>query len=227
MINHACVIDGNYLLSNKFRQDISQLPFIPSGMYFDSSTGANGISSFIFSKHFRTMNVTLPEADYVDDEEEVEENVDITTTPPPSKEIVYYVPIFRLRYSLNVSNDEMQHLSMQWEREALRYLNEIFQSKIITVSASSSTAISDAVSKQARDEGPFMAIMFLTFSIFVCFSISIQGNFHTSVGYLSLCGIISLALSSGATFGLLTVVRVQLIEPMALIVFVVASKFEL
>jgi len=119
----------------------------------------------------------------------------------------------------------MRSLSLNWEKEVLRYLNEKFQSKLINLSASSSTSIADAISKQAHHEGPFMSIMLLIFFIFVCFFISIQGNFHTSVGYLSLCGIISLALSSGATFGLLTIIRIQIIEPIALIVFVISSKY--
>ena len=103
-------------------------------------------------------------------------------------------------------------------------MNEKFQSSLIHISPSTSTAITDIVGKQARDEGPLMTIMLLIFFIFVGFFISIEGNFHTSVGYLSLCGVINLALASGATFGLLSVLRFEIIEPMALIVFAVASK---
>jgi hypothetical protein len=220
------MIDGNYLLSNKFRQDALKLPYIPSGIYFDSMTGANGIGSFIFGKDYQVINITSPEEDYDEDEDD-DDTEDLTTTKVPSTiEIVSYVPIFRLRYALNVSNDELRHLSMHWEREILRYLNEKFQSTLINFSASTSTAVSDTVGKQARDEGPFITIMLLIFFIFAGFFISIQGNFHTSVGYLSLCGVINLALSSGATFGLLTILKFQIIEPMALIVFVIASKFE-
>jgi hypothetical protein len=225
-INHACVIDGNYLLSNKFRQDALRLPYIPSGIYFDSLTGANGISSFIFGKDHKISNVTAPDVDYEEEEEEAEEDGDSTKKQTSLTEIVSYVPIFRLRYTLNVSNDEMRHLSIHWEREVLHYLNEKFQSSSVSLSVSASTAIQDVVSKQARDEGPFMAIMVLVFLIFVCFFTSIQGNFHTSVAYLSLCGIISLALSSGATFGFLSLIKIQIIEPMALLVFIVTSKFE-
>jgi hypothetical protein len=225
IINHACVIDGNYLLSNRFRQDALNLKYIPSGIYFDSLTGANGVGSFIFGKDYQVINTTSPGVDYEDEEEEEEE--DSVTTPAVVTEIISYIPIFRLRYSLNVSNDQMRSLSIHWEREILRYLNENFQSKLITLSASTSTSITDTISKQAHTEGPFMAIMLLIFFIFVCFFISIQGNSHTSVGYLSLCGIISLALSSGATFGLLSLFRIQIIEPMTLIVFVIASKFKI
>jgi hypothetical protein len=222
------MIDGNYLLSKKFRQDALKLPYIPSGIYFDSMTGANGIGSFIFGKDYQVINITLPEEDYDEDEEQEDgDTEDLTTIKVPSTiEIVSYVPIFRLRYALNVSNDELRHLSMHWEREILRYLNEKFQSTLINFSASTSTAVSDTVGKQARDEGPFITIMLLIFFIFAGFFISIQGNFHTSVGYLSICGVINLALSSGATFGLLTILKFQIIEPMALIVFVIASKFE-
>jgi hypothetical protein len=218
------MIDGNYLLSDKFRQDALNLQYIPSGIYFDSLTGANGISSFIFGKNYQVINTTLPEVDYDDEEEEEENDV---TTPRSLREIVSYVPIFRIRYGLNVSNNEMRSLALNWEKEVLRYLNEKFQSKLITLFASTSTSINDAISKQANTEGPFMAIMLLIFFIFVCFFISIQGNFHTSVGYLSFCGIISLALSSGATFGILSLLRIPIIEPMALIVFVIASKLKL
>jgi hypothetical protein len=219
------VIDGNYLLSDIFRRDAANLAFKPSGIYVDSFTGANGISSFIFGKNYQVINITLPENDYTDGEND-ETDVSETTTEAPLKEIISYVPLFRLRYSLNISTDEMRSLAMTWERESLRFLNEKFQSKLIILSASSSTAISDAVSKQARDEGVYMTIMLLIFFALVCLSISIEGNFHTSIGYLSLCGIISFTLSSGATFGILSVVRIEIIEPMALIVLVVASKFQ-
>ena len=224
ILNHACAIEGNYLLSNKFREDALHLKYIPNGIYIDSSTGANGISSFIFGKTYQVINATAPEVDYQDDEEkEEEEEADAVSTPAISTEIISYVPVFRLRYSLNISNDQMRSLSVNWEKEVLRYLNEKFQSMLITISASTSTAITDTISKQAQNESPFMAIMLLIFFIFVCFFISIQGSSHTSVGYLSICGIISLTLSSGATFGLLAVCRIAIIEPMALIVFVIAS----
>ncbi|UJR08210.1 hypothetical protein I4U23_012483 [Adineta vaga] len=221
IINHACVVDGNYLLSDKFRRDALHLPNIPSGIYFDSLSGANGLASFIFGKNYRTMNVTTPEEDYHDEEEEEEGNIP-EVKQSNLAEIVSYVPLFRLRYSLNNSNDRMHSLAIQWEREVLHYLNEKFQSSLIHISPSTSTAITDIVGKQARDEGPLMTIMLLIFFIFVGFFISIEGNFHTSVGYLSLCGVINLALASGATFGLLSVLRFEIIEPMALIVFAVA-----
>lgn len=227
VINHACVVDGNYLLSDKFRHDVSSLPRKPSGIYFDSLTGANGLASFIFSKAYRTANVTIPEDDYDEEEEEGDdsESMGSTTTKKPAvQEVISYVPMFRLRYSLNISNEHMRNLSLQWEKEALRTLNEQFDSKLIEISPSTSSAISDTVGKQARDEGPFMAIMLLIFFISVGFFICIQGNFHTSVGYLSHCGVVNLALTSGATFGLLSLFKFEIIEPMALIAFAVASK---
>jgi hypothetical protein len=221
------MVDGNYLLSDKFRQDALNLPYINSGYYIDSSTGANGLLSFIFSKHYQTINKTIPVDDYVDEDDEVpEETIDDVTTSLPYTQIVSYVPIFRLRYALNSSNQQMHSLALDWEKEIIHYLTEEFHSKLIKISASVSTSISDTISKQARTEGPFMAITLLIFFIFVCFFISIQGNFHTSVGYLSLCGIISLALSTGATFGFLSLIKIQIIEPMALIVLVIASKFQ-
>jgi hypothetical protein len=176
----------------------------------------------MFGKNYQVINTTLHDEDYEDEEEE---DTDVATSPALT-EIISYVPVFRLRYSLNISNNEMRSLSLNWEKEVLRYLNEKFQSKLINFSASTSTSINDAITKQSHNEGPFLAIMFLIFFIFVCFFISIQGNFHTSVGYLSLCGIISLGLSSGATFGLLSVLRIQIIEPIALLFFVISSKFE-
>jgi hypothetical protein len=216
-------VDGNYLLSNKFRQDALNLKYIPSGIYFDSLTGANGIASFIFGKDYQVINITSSGVDYDDEEEEEEEE---ESNVPVSTEIISHIPIFRLRYSLNVSNDQMRSLSINWEREIIHYLNEKFQSKLINVFPSTSISITDSISKQAHHDGPFMAIMLLIFFIFVCFLISIQGNSHTSVGYLSICGIISLVLSSGATFGLLSIFRIQIIEPMTLLVCVIASKLK-
>ncbi|CAF1964308.1 unnamed protein product [Rotaria magnacalcarata] len=219
IMNHACIVDGNYLLSDRFRQDFAYIKYESSEIYFDTATGANGIAPFIFSRNYQTINATSPDSDYVDESEGTN---DEATTEASLTEIISYVPLFRLRYSLNITTDETRRLSAAWENEAINYLNEKFQSRLISVAVSSSTAISDTVSKQASDEGPFIAIMLLIFFIFVCFFISVQGTFHTSVGYLSACGIISLILSSGATFGLLSLLRVQIMEPMALIVFVIA-----
>lgn len=222
VINRACVIDGNYLLSKKFRDEALRLPYLSTGIYIDSTDGANGISTFIFGKAYRTANVSAPEVDYVDEEEE---EAGMKTSPPaPMTEIVSYVSVFRLRYALNVTTTAMSQLAVQWEREVLRSLNDNFNSTVIDFSASTSTAISDLVSQQAREEGTFLVILFSVFFLFVCSSISIEGTRHTSVGYLSLFGIISFVLSSGATFGLLTVLKISIIEPMALLVFVVASK---
>ena len=114
---------------------------------------------------------------------------------------------------------------MKWEKAVSRYLIEEFHSELISVSFTTSTSISDIVTKQARDEGPFMTIILFMFFIFVCFSISIQGNFYTSVGYLPIGGIISLILSSGATFGLLSIMKIQIVEPLALMIVVLAGNF--
>ena len=226
-VNHACMVDGNYLLSSKFREDATHLPYIRSGIYIDSSSATNGIAAFIFGKNYQVINTTSTDVvDYQDDEEAEEEEEDAMTTPASLTEIISYVPIFRLRYALNISNDRMRSMAIQWERDVLHYLTEEFHSDSIIISASTSTAISDSITKQAHKEGPFMAIMLLIFFILVCFVISIQGSSHTSVGYLSVCGMISLALSSGATFGLLSICGIDLIEPMALTIFVIASKID-
>ncbi|CAF4435477.1 unnamed protein product, partial [Adineta steineri] len=39
---------------------------------------------------------------------------------------------------------------------------------------------------------------------------------------LPICGLFSIALSTGATFGILSLFRIQIIEPMALLVFIIA-----
>ena len=123
------MIDGNYLLSSKFRQDALHLPYIPNGIYIDSSSGANGIGSFIFGKSYQVINITSSDADYQDDEEEE----DVEKTPPTLMEIVSHVPIFRLRYALNISNDRMRSMSIDWEKEVLRYLTDKFQSDLISI----------------------------------------------------------------------------------------------
>jgi len=219
-INRACVIDGNYLLSERFRDVALNLEYIPDGMYIDSFTGANGLDSFIFGKGYQIINQTSSEPDYVDPEEE-EENEEVIELE--TKKIISYVPIFRLRYSLNVSNEHSRLLALKWEQEVSRYLTETYHSSLLNLSFSVSTSITDAITKQAHIDGSYLAIMILIFFIFVCFFISIQGNFHTSVGYLSLCGIINLALSSGSTFGLLAIFQIDLIEPLSFLVFAVAS----
>jgi hypothetical protein len=69
-----------------------------------------------------------------------------------------------------------------------------------------------------------MSLMILIFFVLYYFVLTIQGNSHTSVGYLPLCGILSIGLSTGATFGLLSLFQIQIIEPMALLVFIMISK---
>lgn len=222
------MVDGNYLLSNLFRESALNLKHNPSGYYVDSSSGANGLASFIFGKYHQVINTTLPTDDYDDvEEEEEEETVDDVTTPSPIISIVSYVPVFRLRYALNSSNQEMLTLGLKWEKELYSYLTQKYQSKLIKLSVSASTSIADTINKQAHHEGPYMTIMLLVFFIFVCLFISLQGNFQTSVGYLSLFGIISLALSTGATFGFISLIRIQIIEPMALIIAAIACKLNL
>ncbi|CAF0960618.1 unnamed protein product [Adineta ricciae] len=223
-INQACVVDGNYILSDKFRHDLTHLLPPKSGYYFDT-TGANGIPEFMFGKDYRMTNATSSMVDY-DEEEEEEEYNDQNHTPTmhhaTSEKIITYVPVFRLRYTMNTSTPERRQLAILWEREALRYLNQEYRSEILEILPSTSTAIADAIVEKAHGEGLYMSIMLLIFIILVCLCVTIQGNFHTSVGYLPLCGILSIALSTGATFGILSMCRIKIIEPMALLVFVVA-----
>jgi hypothetical protein len=199
-----------------------------NGIYIDVTNGANGIASFLFGKNYRVTNVTSPELDYdVDDDDDDDNDYDLSMKTTPSArltEIVSYVPLFRLRYSLDVSTSSMEQMSKQWERAALRSLNENFRSNSIELSVSTSTAVTDLVSRQARDDAIYLALLFVIFFILVCICLTCQGNRHTSVGHLSLCGLMNFFLSSGATFGLLTLMKIVLIEPMALLVFVLASK---
>jgi hypothetical protein len=222
-MNHACLIDGNYILTEKFRGDLSNLS-PPKNEYYTDSSGANGIPAFMFGKNIQFRNATPVVADYDDGEEHELHEEMITTTAMPLEKIISYVPLFRLRYALNTSTSELRQLAISWEREVLRYLNEEYQSTIIDLLPSTSTAITDTIAKKAHDEGIYMTLMILIFFILVCIFLSGQGNFHTSVSYLPLCGIISIALSTGATFGLLSLFRIQIIEPMALLVFIISSK---
>ena len=217
-INRACVIDGNYLLTDKFRQDISHLFPPKNGYYFDPS-GANGIPEFMFGENYQISNVTEMNSDYVDQDEEPTEIL-----PAKFEQIISHVSLYRLRYSLNTTTDQMKQLAVEWERQILKYLNENYHSDLIDIFPSTSTAIPDIVTKKSHEEGLFLTLMIVVFFIFYYFFLSIQGNFHTSVGYLPFCGILSIGLSTGATFGILTIFRIQIIEPMALLVFVVISK---
>ncbi|CAF3017265.1 unnamed protein product [Rotaria sp. Silwood2] len=225
--NHACIIDGNYILSDDFREKMFNL-LLPKHGYYADKEGANGVPEFIFGKNYYLTNALPIVSDYDEEEEEEEEqqqqeqddSAKIVQTS--SDKIISYVPLFRLRYSLNTSTLEMRQLAIDWEREVFRYLNEDFKSELIELFPLTSTAISDVITKKAHDEGLYMMIMFLVFFVLLCFFMSIQGNFHTSVGYLPLCGILSIGLSTGATFGLISIFRIRVIEPMVLLVFIVA-----
>jgi len=177
----------------------------------------------MFGKDYHLINFTQINSDYEENEEndDLRENIPVT-----SEKIISYVSLFRLRYSLNTSTIEMRQLAIQWERELLRYFNEEYQSKLIDVFSLTSTAIADTITKKAHEEGLYMTLIILIFFILYSFFLSIQGNFHTSVGYLPFCGIISIGLSTGATFGLLSLFGIQLIEPMTLLVFIVISKLK-
>ncbi|CAF5066354.1 unnamed protein product, partial [Rotaria sp. Silwood1] len=70
-IHYACVIDGNYILSNKFRQEMFNLLPPKHGYYFDT-LGANGIPEFMFGKNYYLTNALPIGSDYEEEEEEEE-----------------------------------------------------------------------------------------------------------------------------------------------------------
>jgi hypothetical protein len=212
------MIDGNYILTEQFYQDISHLLAPKHGYYYDASSGANGIPEFMFGKDYQLINATKINSDY-EDQDDSEEILETSF-----EEIISYVSLIRLRYSLNTTTNEMQQLAIEWEREVLRYLNEEYKSILIDLFPSTSTAISETITKKAHEEGLYMTLMIVIFFIVYYLVLSIQGNFHTSIGYLPFCGLIGIGLSTGATFGVLSIFRIQLIEPMALLVFIVISK---
>ncbi|CAF3683305.1 unnamed protein product [Adineta steineri] len=223
-MNHACAIDGNYILTDEFREKLSHLALPENGYYVHLPSGANGIPAFMFGKDYNLTNRKPITDDYEDEDEQ--ENDKHTTAKinieQPLEKIISYVPVLRLRYTLNTSTPDMYQLAIRWEREALRFLNEEYKSMLIDILPSTSTAIKDTIMKKAHDEGLYMSLVIVIFFILVCFFLSIQGNTHTSVGYLPICGLFSIALSTGATFGILSLFRIQIIEPMALLVFIIA-----
>ena len=195
---------------------------LPQHGYFLGDDGSNGILEFMFGKNTLMKNHTPIVEDYKDEEELEEE--DAIPSQSKSIEVISHVPLFRLRYSLNSSNSEMNRLSIAWEREAFRYLTERYRSDSIEISVSTSTAIADSIIEKAHQEGIFMLLMILVFFILTCMSISIQGNRLTSVGLLPLFGIFNIILSTGATFGLLSLFRVDIIEPMAFLIIIITSE---
>lgn len=220
-INHACIVDGNYILTDRFRQDLSHL-LPPKNDYYIDTTGANGIPGFMFGKKIQLINVTQTPSDYEDDEEE-QKDADVVIEPTVES-VISYVSRLRLRYSLNTSTPEMLRLSKQWEYEVYRYLTEEYQSELIDLFPSISTVMTETITKKAHAEGIYMLSMVLIFFILYHLFLSVQGNSHTSVGYLPFFGMISIALSTGATFGILSLLRIPIIEPMALLVFVIVRK---
>ena len=224
------MIDGNYILTETFRQGISNLSPPQNGYYMDAS-GANGIPEFMFGKHYQVINATPIVSDYDEEIEEKSPDELLTTIPvsieTPVIQIISHVPLFRLRYSLKSSTPEWRQLAIEWEREALRYLNEKYHSNLIELSASTSTAIPDIIAKKSHEEGIYLLCTLLLFFSLVFLLCSLQGNRLTSLGLLPLCVLISILLSTGATFGLLTMCQVQIIEPMALIVLAVAGQYQL
>lgn len=214
-MNYACVIDGNYILSDKFYNDLSHLR-VPNDELFIDSFGANGVIKFMFGNTFQIINASENTADYEDPENEEQTEI----VPVKFNEIVSHSSLLRLRYTLNISTEEMKQNSLEWERQIIKHLTEDFQSDLIEIYPSTSTALSDLIKKKSEDEGIYLALMILVFMVIYHLVVSFQGNFHTSTGYLPFLGIVSTILSTGSTFGVLTLCQIEIIEPMALLVLV-------
>ena len=135
-----------------------------------------------------------------------------------------HASLLRLRYTLNISTEQMKQHALEWERQILKYLTEDYQSNLIEIYPSTSTALPDMIKKTSEDEGVYLALMILVFMIVYHIVVSFQGNSHTSIGYLPFFGIISTILSTGSTFGILTLCQMSVLEPMALLVLVMISK---
>ena len=178
----------------------------------------------MFGKKIRLINVTQTPSDYEEDEQEkdADENNDVVEATVET--VISHVSVLRLRYSLNTSTTEMRQLTIQWEYEIYRYLTEEYHSELIDIFPSISTVMTETIKKTAHAEGIYMSSMIFIFFILYHLFVSVQGNGHTSVGYLPFCGILSIALSTGATFGILSLLNIPIIEPMALLVFVIVSK---
>lgn len=218
-VNHACIIDGNYILTDQFRQGLSHLLPPKFGYYFDTS-GANGVPAFMFGKNIQLINATQTQSDYQDEDEDEDEDQTIEAT---LERIISHVSVLRLRYSLNVSTAEMRQLAIQWEYDAYRYLIEEYHSGLIDLFPSISTVLTETITKKAHAEGLYICFMVLIFFVLFHLFLSVQGNAHTSLGYLPLCGILNIGLSTGATFGILSLCGIPIIEPMTLLVFILIS----
>lgn len=173
----------------------------------------------MFGKNIQLINATQTQSDYQDDEDDNDEVIEATM-----ERIISHASVLRLRYSLNTSTSEMRQLAIQWEYESYRYLLEEYQSELIDLYPSISTVLTETITKKAHAEGLYMCFMVLIFSVLFHLFLGVQGNAHTCVGYLPFCGILNIGLSTGATFGILTLCRIPIIEPMALLVFVLISK---
>lgn len=218
-IHHSCMIDGGYILADQFLQRPSETKLPQHGYLMDGSDRA-GIPEFMFGKHFQVINETW-DFDYSDDEES---NVTLEIKP---EQIISTARLLRIRYTLNVSTPIMTRLSIGWERQIFRYLTEEFQSNLIDIYVITSTSINDSIMKRAHQEGPCLLIMVIIFLVLSLISILSEGNSLTSIGILSVCTLINIVLCTGSTFGLLTIVHIDLIEPMSLLIIVVISKTEI
>ena len=84
------MIDGNYILSDQFRRDMSHLLVPKNGYYFDMS-GANGLPGFMFGKDYHLSYIKPMHYEYAEYEIEGDDDTDndtITTTEPPLEEII-------------------------------------------------------------------------------------------------------------------------------------------
>ena len=200
-MNHVCVIDGNYILTDRFHQDLPFLRVPKDGLFIDAVTSSNGVLGFLFGKTYQIINATDSTLDYEDHEEQSE------ITPVKIEEIISHASLLRLRYTLNISTEQMKQHALEWERQILKYLTEDYQSNLIEIYPSTSTALPDMIKKTSEDEGVYLALMILVFMIVYHIVVSFQGNSHTSIGYLPFFGIISTILSTGSTFGILTLCK--------------------
>ncbi|CAF0972507.1 unnamed protein product [Didymodactylos carnosus] len=211
---NICAVDGGYLLTDKFYKQFSD--YIPTGIYYDS--GLTGYRNFMFGKNYNVEDLI---EDYHDDEDDV----NITTILPvkqEEKKIISYAPLFRLRYNLNTINESMKQLALEWEKliiENLTLVDEKFNQ--LNIYTSVSTTVNSEISKYARLEAKSIGIMIIVFFLCTCFCVGIEGNWLTSVGYLPLFGIIGYALSTGATFGFLSLCKMSLLEPMTMLALII------
>lgn len=223
VIEGNCAVDGSYLLSKHFSDNVFSLSPKQDGIHVDSLTAANGIESFIFGRNRQTKFIDPPAVDYEEDTNEEETDAE----PPQKIEVFSYAPLFRLRYALNVTTESSMSIARRWERKAFQFLTKKYSSDIIELSVSTSSAISDTVTEKAREEGSLFIWLFIPFLCLITIFIGCQGNQKTSFGLLTVPIIATNVLTAGSTFGLLNALNISIIEPMALIIVPMTSKVQI